>query len=109
MQHSDSVHVAGRSIATVRMADTRNLHGHSYGGEKMKIVRNTLLAAAGVLALSLTANAAGTTSVTNGPSIKSSATVPMQFAQKKEDPSAGSVGVKKKAKPKAKKEKKKDM
>jgi hypothetical protein len=85
------------------MADTRNLHGRSDGGEKMKIVRNTLLAAAGVLALSLTANAAGTTSPTSGQSIKSSATVPMQFAQKKEDPSAGSVGVKKKAKKKAKK------
>jgi hypothetical protein len=69
----------------------------------MKIVRNTLLAAAGLVALSLTANAAGTTSVTDGQTIKSSTPATMQFAQRKEDPSAGSVGVKKKAKKKAKK------
>jgi hypothetical protein len=77
------------------------------------MIRTALLGAAGVLALSLTANAAGTTS--EGSSIKSSQPVTIQFAQKKEDPSAGSVGfkkddpsagsvgVKKKAKKKAKK------
>ena len=67
-------------------------------------VRNALLGAAGVVALSLSANAAGTTTVTDTPTVKSpAATAPMQFAQRKEDPSAGSVGLKKK---KAKKKKK---
>jgi hypothetical protein len=67
------------------------------------MIRAALLGAAGVLALSLTAHAAGTTSVTDGASIKSSQPATIQFAQRKEDPSAGSVGVKKKAKKKAKK------
>jgi hypothetical protein len=64
------------------------------------MIRAALLGAVGVLALSLTANAAGTTSVTDGQAIKSKAPVAIQFAQKKEDPSAGSVGVKKKKKAK---------
>ena len=79
-------------------------------------VRNALLGAAGLVALSLSANAAGTTTV--GDTVaKSTATSPMQLAQRPYDPSAGSVGFrnenpggvgykkakKKKAKKKAKK------
>jgi len=57
------------------------------------MIRAALLGAAGVLALSLTAHAAGTTS--EGATIKSSTPATIKFAQKKEDPSAGSVGFKK--------------
>ena len=65
-------------------------------------MRNALLGAAGLVALSLSANAAGTTAVTDTPAFKSDAKT-MQLAQ-----SAGSVGFKqskkkaKKAKTKAK-------
>lgn len=70
-------------------------------------VRNALLGAAGLVALSLSAQAAGTTTVTDSPLVKPStttATKPMQMAQRPYDPSAGSVGFKKtKKKKKAKK------
>ncbi len=67
-------------------------------------VRNALLGAAGLVALSLSANAAGTTAVTDTPAFKSStATKPMQMAQRNENP--GGVGFKAKKK-KAKKKKK---
>jgi hypothetical protein len=68
-------------------------------------VRNALLGAAGLVALSLSANAAGTTAVTDTPAFKSptTATKPMQMAQRPYDPSAGSVGFKKAKKKKAKK------
>jgi hypothetical protein len=64
-------------------------------------MRNALLGAAGLVALSLSANAAGTTAVTDTPAFKSDAETvkTMQLAQ-----SAGSVGFKqsKKKKKKAK-------
>jgi hypothetical protein len=81
-------------------------------------VRNALLGAAGLVALTLSANAAGTTTAGDTPLAKSTtATSPMQMAQRPYDPSAGSVGFrnenpggvgykkakKKKAKKKAKK------
>jgi hypothetical protein len=56
------------------------------------LMRNALLGAAGLVALSLTANAAGTTSVADTPAVKSSTTDPMKMAQRPYDPSAGSVG-----------------
>ena len=66
-------------------------------------VRNALLGAAGVLALSLSAHAAGSTAVTDTPLLKStSTTAPMQMAQRNENP--GGVGFKK-SKKKAKKKK----
>jgi hypothetical protein len=70
-------------------------------------VRNALLGAVGLVALSLTANAAGTTTVGDAAVAKSTtATKPMQMAQRPYDPSAGSVGFKKKAKKKKAKKKK---
>ena len=72
-------------------------------------VRNALLGAAGLVALTLSAQAAGTTTLGDAPLVKSTtATKPMQMAQRPYDPSAGSVGFKKtkkakKAKKKAKK------
>ena len=50
-----------------------------------------LVAAAGLVALSLPAHAAGSTSVTDTPVFKSNT---MQLAQRPYDPSAGSVGFK---------------
>ena len=71
-------------------------------------VRNALLGAAGLVALSLSAQAAGTTTVGDAPLVKSTAaTKPMQMAQRPYDPSAGSVGFKKAKKKKAKKKAKK--
>jgi hypothetical protein len=87
--------------------------------------RNALLGAAGLVALSLPAHAAGSTTVTDAPLFKSntmqqlaqrpydpsagsvgfkkSKTTTQQFAQRPYDPSAGSVGFKKSKKKKAKK------
>ncbi len=57
-------------------------------------VRNALLGAAGLVALSLPAHAAGSTAVTDSPLLKStSTTAPMQMAQRNENP--GGVGFKK--------------
>jgi hypothetical protein len=58
--------------------------------------RNALLAAAGLVALSLPAHAAGSTTVTDTPLFKSNTT--QQLAQRPYDPSAGSVGFKKSSK-----------
>ena len=55
-------------------------------------IRNALLGAAGLVALSLPAHAAGSTTVTDTPVFKSNT---MQLAQRPYDPSAGSVGFKK--------------
>jgi hypothetical protein len=68
-------------------------------------MRNALLGAAGLVALSLSANAAGTTAVTDTPVLKSSTmtTKSIQIAQRY-GTSSGSVGFKKsKKKKKAKK------
>ena len=67
------------------------------------LVRNALLAAAGLVVLSLPANAAGSTTVTDSPLFKaSSSSKPVQIAQRPYDPSAGSVGFKKSKKKKKK-------
>ena len=68
-------------------------------------IRNALLGAAGLVALSLPAHAAGSTAVTDSPLLKSPAPAanPMQLAQRPYDPSAGSVGFKKSKKKKKKK------
>jgi hypothetical protein len=64
-------------------------------------LRNALLGAAGLVALSLPANAAGSTAVADTPLFKSNTTTkPMQLAQRPYDPSAGSVGFKKSKKKK---------
>jgi len=67
-------------------------------------MRSALLGAAGLVALSLSAHAAGTAAVTDTPAFKSptTATKPMQMAQRSENP--GGVGFKK-SKKKAKKKK----
>ena len=57
------------------------------------IIRNALLGAAGLVALSVSAHAAGSTSVTDTPVVK--ANTAQQLAQRPYDPSAGSVGFKK--------------
>jgi len=56
--------------------------------------RSTFLAAVGLVALSLSANAAGSTSATDRPLFKSPAasTESTKLAQRPYDPSAGSVG-----------------
>ena len=56
-------------------------------------IRNALLGAAGLVALSVSAHAAGSTSVTETPVLKSNTA--QQLAQRPYDPSAGSVGFKK--------------
>jgi hypothetical protein len=56
-------------------------------------IRNSLVAAAGLVALSLPAHAAGSTTVTDTPLFKSN--TQQQLAQRPYDPSAGSVGFKK--------------
>ena len=66
-------------------------------------VRTALLGAAGLVALSLSAHAAGSTAGTDTPLLKStSTTAPMQMAQRDENP--GGLGFKK-SKKKAKKKK----
>jgi hypothetical protein len=72
-------------------------------------VRNALLGAAGLVALSLPAAAASPTAVTDTPAVvKSDAkSILLAQAQRPYDPSAGSVGFKKKAAKKGKKKKKK--
>jgi hypothetical protein len=67
-------------------------------------VRNALLGAAGLIALSLPAGAASSTAVTDAPALKSTTTKSMQMAQRNENP--GGVGFKKAKKKKAKKKKK---
>ena len=64
-------------------------------------VRNTLLAAAGLVVLSLPAQAASSTTMTDSLSTSKS-TAPVQLAQRPYDPSAGSVGFKKSKKKKKK-------
>ena len=59
-------------------------------------MRNALLGAAGLVALSLPANAAGSTAVVDTPQVNAKATL-QQLAQRPYDPSAGSVGFKKSA------------
>jgi hypothetical protein len=74
-------------------------------------IRNALLGAAGLVALSLPAHAAGSATVADAPLVKSSTTAPLvksnttqqQLCQRPYDPSAGSVGFKKSKKKKAKK------
>jgi hypothetical protein len=56
-------------------------------------IRNALLGAAGLVALSVSAQAAGSTSVTDTPAVKTNTA--QQLAQRPYDPSAGSVGFKK--------------
>ena len=56
-------------------------------------IRNALLGAAGLVALSVSAHAAGSTAVTDTPVLK--ANTAQQLAQRPYDPSAGSVGFKK--------------
>ena len=56
-------------------------------------IRNALLGAAGLVALSVSAHAAGSTAVTETPVLK--ANTAQQLAQRPYDPSAGSVGFKK--------------
>jgi hypothetical protein len=66
-------------------------------------VRNTLLAAAGLVVLALPAHAASSTTVTDSPLLSTSkSTAPIQLAQRPYDPSAGSVGFKKSKKKKKK-------
>jgi hypothetical protein len=65
--------------------------------------RKMLFAAAGLVVLSLPANAAGSTAVTDSAVLKANSTKQMQLAQRPYDPSAGSVGFKKSKKKKAKK------
>ena len=55
-------------------------------------IRNSLVVAAGLVALSLPAHAVGSTTVTDTPVFKTNT---MQLAQRPYDPSAGSVGFKK--------------
>ena len=84
-------------------------------------IRSALLGAAGLVALSLSAHAASSTTVTDTPVMKSNAAQRLaqrpydpsagsvgfkksqQTAQRRDDPSAGSVGFKKSKKKKAKK------
>jgi hypothetical protein len=69
------------------------------------LVRNALLGAAGLVVLSLSAQAAGSTAVTDTPLLKSTMTAKsMQMAQYY-GTSSGSVGFKKSKKKKAKKKK----
>ena len=56
-------------------------------------IRNSLVAATGLVALSLPAHAAGSTAVTDTPVFQSNTM--QQLAQRPYDPSAGSVGFKK--------------
>jgi hypothetical protein len=72
-------------------------------------IRIALLGAAGVVALSLSAHATGSTSVTDTPLFKSTTTtMPIQLAQRSENPGGGMFGgmYKKSKKPKHKKAKK---
>ena len=63
-------------------------------------IRNALLGAAGLVALSLPAHAVGSATVADAPLVKSN-TAQQQLAQRPYDPSAGSVGFKKSKKKKA--------
>jgi len=56
-------------------------------------IHNALLGAAGLVVLSVSAHAAGSTTVTETPVLK--ANTAQQLAQRPYDPSAGSVGFKK--------------
>jgi len=58
-------------------------------------IRNALLGATGLAVLSVSAHAAGSTAVTETPVLK--ANTAQQLAQRPYDPSAGSVGFKKKS------------
>ena len=69
-------------------------------------IRNALLGAAGLVALSLPAGAVSPTATTDSPVVKSNA-IQLAQAARPYDPSAGSVGFKKKAKKKGKKKAKK--
>ena len=62
-------------------------------------IRNTLLGAAGLVALSLPAHAVGSATVADVRLVELNTT--QQFAQRRDDPSAGSVGFKKTKKKRA--------
>ena len=64
-------------------------------------IRNALLGAAGLVALSLPAHAVGSATVEDAPLVKSNTAQHQQLAQRPYDPSAGSVGFKKSKKKKA--------
>jgi hypothetical protein len=66
-------------------------------------LRTALLGAAGLVALSLSANAAGSTAVTDSPLMKSTTTAPLQMAQHPRNENPGGVGFKKSKKKKKKK------
>jgi hypothetical protein len=68
-------------------------------------IRNALLGAAGLVALSLPAGAVSPTATTDSPVLKSSQPIQLAQAARPYDPSAGSVGFKKAKKKKAKKKK----
>jgi hypothetical protein len=55
-------------------------------------MRTGLLGAAGLVAMSLAAHAAGSTAIEAAPLVNATATKSMQLAQRPYDPSAGSVG-----------------
>ena len=59
----------------------------------MKAFKPVLLGAAGLIALSMSAHAAGSTAIADAPQFKAK-TNAMQLAQRPYDPSAGSVGFK---------------
>jgi hypothetical protein len=67
-----------------------------------RFIRNALLGAAGLVALSLPAHALGAPTAADT-SLSASKQTPIQLAARGYDPSAGSVGFKKKKKKKAKK------
>ena len=70
----------------------------------MKLVRNALLGAVGLVVLALPAQAASTTTVIDSPLLSTTKSAPpVQLAQRPYDPSAGSVGFKKSKKKKKKK------
>jgi hypothetical protein len=66
-------------------------------------IRNALLGAIGLVALSLPAHAVGSATVADAPLVKSN-TMQQQLVQRPYDPSAGSVGFKKAKKKKAERE-----
>ena len=68
-------------------------------------IRNALLGAAGLVALSLPAGAVSPTATTDSPVLKNAQPIQLAQAARPYDPAAGSVGFKKKAKKKAKKKK----
>jgi hypothetical protein len=85
-------------MAAATARPPRNTHHDQPRSPVMKIIRNALLGAAGLVALSLPAHALGSATVTDTPVLTSKTTV-MQLSY---STSAGSVGFKKTKKKKAK-------